>query len=304
MFCLFFRFFFNDTATTEIYTLHIVGSVRCVQETAQNTSDLSIEKNLFVGLSESEYKYRKQQKKIQANKDSFNQSQKIGTILKQYCCNSKFKYNNQFGIRPYVDQNFSRRITYKNLRSCSQQSNNVSFQGNQSILIDNMSLNKLKPKELSNINLSKNNLINNESRINYATTNGNLFSIFKQLNWLNILDAKQYESQLNSKARRLSATTLDKPNEFEEKDYQFLRFNNGDEITKQKSTFPLNSNIAQIQNSIDSGNNPMLPFQRADGYQYLMKQRYKSFHNYQNIRAKQGKLFQKYQKFNSKQKIY
>eukprot|EP00825_Cyclidium_porcatum_P003223 TRINITY_DN11493_c0_g1_i2.p2 TRINITY_DN11493_c0_g1~~TRINITY_DN11493_c0_g1_i2.p2 ORF type:complete len:191 (-),score=7.36 TRINITY_DN11493_c0_g1_i2:205-777(-) len=31
--CLVFFFFFNDTATTEIYTLHIVGSVRCVQET-------------------------------------------------------------------------------------------------------------------------------------------------------------------------------------------------------------------------------------------------------------------------------
>eukprot|EP00825_Cyclidium_porcatum_P007830 TRINITY_DN1392_c0_g1_i2.p1 TRINITY_DN1392_c0_g1~~TRINITY_DN1392_c0_g1_i2.p1 ORF type:complete len:170 (+),score=55.30 TRINITY_DN1392_c0_g1_i2:97-606(+) len=30
---IFFFFFFNDTATTEIYTLHIVGSVRCVQET-------------------------------------------------------------------------------------------------------------------------------------------------------------------------------------------------------------------------------------------------------------------------------
>eukprot|EP00825_Cyclidium_porcatum_P013859 TRINITY_DN17351_c0_g1_i3.p1 TRINITY_DN17351_c0_g1~~TRINITY_DN17351_c0_g1_i3.p1 ORF type:complete len:194 (+),score=30.23 TRINITY_DN17351_c0_g1_i3:76-657(+) len=30
-----FFFFFNDTATTEIYTLHIVGSVRCVQETGQ-----------------------------------------------------------------------------------------------------------------------------------------------------------------------------------------------------------------------------------------------------------------------------
>eukprot|EP00825_Cyclidium_porcatum_P044881 TRINITY_DN6693_c0_g1_i2.p2 TRINITY_DN6693_c0_g1~~TRINITY_DN6693_c0_g1_i2.p2 ORF type:complete len:233 (+),score=37.81 TRINITY_DN6693_c0_g1_i2:85-783(+) len=29
-------FFFNDTATTEIYTLHIVGSVRCVQETGIN----------------------------------------------------------------------------------------------------------------------------------------------------------------------------------------------------------------------------------------------------------------------------
>eukprot|EP00825_Cyclidium_porcatum_P039934 TRINITY_DN4950_c0_g1_i1.p4 TRINITY_DN4950_c0_g1~~TRINITY_DN4950_c0_g1_i1.p4 ORF type:complete len:118 (-),score=26.02 TRINITY_DN4950_c0_g1_i1:289-642(-) len=31
LFCFFF--FFKDTATTEIYTLHIVGSVRCVQET-------------------------------------------------------------------------------------------------------------------------------------------------------------------------------------------------------------------------------------------------------------------------------
>jgi len=27
---LFFFFFFNDTATTEIYTRKIVGSVRCV----------------------------------------------------------------------------------------------------------------------------------------------------------------------------------------------------------------------------------------------------------------------------------
>eukprot|EP00831_Metopus_contortus_P014454 TRINITY_DN15984_c0_g2_i1.p2 TRINITY_DN15984_c0_g2~~TRINITY_DN15984_c0_g2_i1.p2 ORF type:complete len:100 (+),score=33.04 TRINITY_DN15984_c0_g2_i1:89-388(+) len=30
---MFFFFFFNDTATTEIYTRSIVGSVRCVQET-------------------------------------------------------------------------------------------------------------------------------------------------------------------------------------------------------------------------------------------------------------------------------
>eukprot|EP00825_Cyclidium_porcatum_P029161 TRINITY_DN3120_c0_g1_i2.p1 TRINITY_DN3120_c0_g1~~TRINITY_DN3120_c0_g1_i2.p1 ORF type:complete len:296 (+),score=56.59 TRINITY_DN3120_c0_g1_i2:83-970(+) len=34
--CVSFFFFFNDTATTEIYTLHIVGSVRCVQETGIN----------------------------------------------------------------------------------------------------------------------------------------------------------------------------------------------------------------------------------------------------------------------------
>eukprot|EP00831_Metopus_contortus_P071033 TRINITY_DN64968_c0_g1_i1.p3 TRINITY_DN64968_c0_g1~~TRINITY_DN64968_c0_g1_i1.p3 ORF type:complete len:127 (+),score=5.42 TRINITY_DN64968_c0_g1_i1:45-425(+) len=31
--CWFCVFFFNDTATTEIYTRSIVGSVRCVQET-------------------------------------------------------------------------------------------------------------------------------------------------------------------------------------------------------------------------------------------------------------------------------
>ncbi len=28
--CVFFCFFFNDTATTEIYTFLFVGSVRCV----------------------------------------------------------------------------------------------------------------------------------------------------------------------------------------------------------------------------------------------------------------------------------
>eukprot|EP00825_Cyclidium_porcatum_P043130 TRINITY_DN6052_c0_g1_i9.p1 TRINITY_DN6052_c0_g1~~TRINITY_DN6052_c0_g1_i9.p1 ORF type:complete len:219 (+),score=49.86 TRINITY_DN6052_c0_g1_i9:33-689(+) len=38
--CFIFFFFFNDTATTEIYTLHIVGSVRCVQETDPNTKSL------------------------------------------------------------------------------------------------------------------------------------------------------------------------------------------------------------------------------------------------------------------------
>eukprot|EP00831_Metopus_contortus_P062547 TRINITY_DN54705_c0_g1_i1.p2 TRINITY_DN54705_c0_g1~~TRINITY_DN54705_c0_g1_i1.p2 ORF type:complete len:115 (+),score=27.45 TRINITY_DN54705_c0_g1_i1:56-400(+) len=33
-------FFFKDTATTEIYTRSIVGSVRCVQETDISLSDL------------------------------------------------------------------------------------------------------------------------------------------------------------------------------------------------------------------------------------------------------------------------
>eukprot|EP00825_Cyclidium_porcatum_P039787 TRINITY_DN48_c0_g1_i4.p2 TRINITY_DN48_c0_g1~~TRINITY_DN48_c0_g1_i4.p2 ORF type:complete len:127 (+),score=39.74 TRINITY_DN48_c0_g1_i4:2-382(+) len=38
----FFFFFFNDTATTEIYTLHIVGSVRCVQETVPPPEHLQV----------------------------------------------------------------------------------------------------------------------------------------------------------------------------------------------------------------------------------------------------------------------
>eukprot|EP00825_Cyclidium_porcatum_P043312 TRINITY_DN6111_c0_g1_i2.p1 TRINITY_DN6111_c0_g1~~TRINITY_DN6111_c0_g1_i2.p1 ORF type:complete len:203 (+),score=60.06 TRINITY_DN6111_c0_g1_i2:7-615(+) len=36
--CAFIFFFCNDAATTEIYTLHIVGSVRCVQETVSTQS--------------------------------------------------------------------------------------------------------------------------------------------------------------------------------------------------------------------------------------------------------------------------
>eukprot|EP00825_Cyclidium_porcatum_P000781 TRINITY_DN10314_c0_g1_i2.p1 TRINITY_DN10314_c0_g1~~TRINITY_DN10314_c0_g1_i2.p1 ORF type:complete len:301 (+),score=69.39 TRINITY_DN10314_c0_g1_i2:11-913(+) len=42
-----FLFFFNDTATTEIYTLHIVGSVRCVQETVSTQSTWGIYQLFF-----------------------------------------------------------------------------------------------------------------------------------------------------------------------------------------------------------------------------------------------------------------
>eukprot|EP00831_Metopus_contortus_P041822 TRINITY_DN32884_c0_g1_i1.p2 TRINITY_DN32884_c0_g1~~TRINITY_DN32884_c0_g1_i1.p2 ORF type:complete len:175 (+),score=34.24 TRINITY_DN32884_c0_g1_i1:77-526(+) len=40
-------FFFNDTATTEIYTRSIVGSVRCVQETAPKPQN---PKTLYLGI--------------------------------------------------------------------------------------------------------------------------------------------------------------------------------------------------------------------------------------------------------------
>eukprot|EP00825_Cyclidium_porcatum_P039245 TRINITY_DN470_c0_g1_i1.p2 TRINITY_DN470_c0_g1~~TRINITY_DN470_c0_g1_i1.p2 ORF type:complete len:311 (+),score=75.07 TRINITY_DN470_c0_g1_i1:123-1055(+) len=45
-----FFFFFNDTATTEIYTLHIVGSVRCVQETGINAEYMGRQNNSGTSL--------------------------------------------------------------------------------------------------------------------------------------------------------------------------------------------------------------------------------------------------------------
>eukprot|EP00825_Cyclidium_porcatum_P029217 TRINITY_DN31255_c0_g1_i1.p2 TRINITY_DN31255_c0_g1~~TRINITY_DN31255_c0_g1_i1.p2 ORF type:complete len:163 (-),score=27.67 TRINITY_DN31255_c0_g1_i1:323-811(-) len=47
---VFFFFFFNDTATTEIYTLHIVGSVRCVQETGINAEYMGYLKQILIQL--------------------------------------------------------------------------------------------------------------------------------------------------------------------------------------------------------------------------------------------------------------
>eukprot|EP00831_Metopus_contortus_P027101 TRINITY_DN22891_c0_g2_i3.p2 TRINITY_DN22891_c0_g2~~TRINITY_DN22891_c0_g2_i3.p2 ORF type:complete len:181 (-),score=13.14 TRINITY_DN22891_c0_g2_i3:533-1075(-) len=48
MFCV---FFFNDTATTEIYTRSIVGSVRCVQETGVKARTLiKLESNLKIDI--------------------------------------------------------------------------------------------------------------------------------------------------------------------------------------------------------------------------------------------------------------
>eukprot|EP00825_Cyclidium_porcatum_P016105 TRINITY_DN19251_c0_g1_i2.p4 TRINITY_DN19251_c0_g1~~TRINITY_DN19251_c0_g1_i2.p4 ORF type:complete len:115 (+),score=23.57 TRINITY_DN19251_c0_g1_i2:61-405(+) len=49
--CLVHRFFFfNDTATTEIYTLHIVGSVRCVQETGINAEYMGGRQGIRAGF--------------------------------------------------------------------------------------------------------------------------------------------------------------------------------------------------------------------------------------------------------------
>eukprot|EP00825_Cyclidium_porcatum_P046977 TRINITY_DN7520_c0_g1_i1.p1 TRINITY_DN7520_c0_g1~~TRINITY_DN7520_c0_g1_i1.p1 ORF type:complete len:169 (-),score=51.86 TRINITY_DN7520_c0_g1_i1:518-1024(-) len=83
-----FFFFFNDTATTEIYTLHIVGSVRCVQETGINAE--------YMGDD------------TQTSKQEscpFNQKHKV---LKEYMlnhilnkCNDYQKQKDEYGICEY-----------------------------------------------------------------------------------------------------------------------------------------------------------------------------------------------------------
>eukprot|EP00825_Cyclidium_porcatum_P022265 TRINITY_DN24573_c0_g1_i1.p1 TRINITY_DN24573_c0_g1~~TRINITY_DN24573_c0_g1_i1.p1 ORF type:complete len:186 (-),score=50.75 TRINITY_DN24573_c0_g1_i1:409-966(-) len=56
-------FFFKDTATTEIYTLHIVGSVRCVQETVSTQSTWVNINQCGLSNSWKRKKKRKQRKK-------------------------------------------------------------------------------------------------------------------------------------------------------------------------------------------------------------------------------------------------
>eukprot|EP00831_Metopus_contortus_P027365 TRINITY_DN23022_c0_g1_i2.p1 TRINITY_DN23022_c0_g1~~TRINITY_DN23022_c0_g1_i2.p1 ORF type:complete len:232 (+),score=44.03 TRINITY_DN23022_c0_g1_i2:97-696(+) len=64
MFSMFF--FFNDTATTEIYTRSIVGSVRCVQETDQRRvhGDYEIQKDCLWGIGTSFPIYERKNKKL------------------------------------------------------------------------------------------------------------------------------------------------------------------------------------------------------------------------------------------------
>eukprot|EP00825_Cyclidium_porcatum_P012853 TRINITY_DN16720_c0_g1_i1.p1 TRINITY_DN16720_c0_g1~~TRINITY_DN16720_c0_g1_i1.p1 ORF type:complete len:302 (-),score=14.66 TRINITY_DN16720_c0_g1_i1:450-1355(-) len=80
---LLYFFFFNDTATTEIYTLHIVGSVRCVQETGINAEymgkwyEIASFPNSFqkgCNCSTAEYELMEDYVKVtnSCNKDSIN----------------------------------------------------------------------------------------------------------------------------------------------------------------------------------------------------------------------------------------
>eukprot|EP00825_Cyclidium_porcatum_P001584 TRINITY_DN10728_c0_g1_i2.p1 TRINITY_DN10728_c0_g1~~TRINITY_DN10728_c0_g1_i2.p1 ORF type:complete len:181 (-),score=40.83 TRINITY_DN10728_c0_g1_i2:193-735(-) len=76
-------FFFNDTATTEIYTLHIVGSVRCVQETGINAEYMGEVKyhgwNLDVYEQLSNKEISKNKKKI--SKSYIEKSLNYGSTL-------------------------------------------------------------------------------------------------------------------------------------------------------------------------------------------------------------------------------
>eukprot|EP00831_Metopus_contortus_P007539 TRINITY_DN12884_c0_g1_i1.p1 TRINITY_DN12884_c0_g1~~TRINITY_DN12884_c0_g1_i1.p1 ORF type:complete len:166 (-),score=29.13 TRINITY_DN12884_c0_g1_i1:132-587(-) len=70
--CLFF--FFNDTATTEIYTRSIVGSVRCVQETVstQSTWACVVSSDLtFSALSDAEIRAYVETEQPMSNSGSY-----------------------------------------------------------------------------------------------------------------------------------------------------------------------------------------------------------------------------------------
>eukprot|EP00825_Cyclidium_porcatum_P046405 TRINITY_DN7279_c0_g1_i1.p1 TRINITY_DN7279_c0_g1~~TRINITY_DN7279_c0_g1_i1.p1 ORF type:complete len:280 (+),score=66.39 TRINITY_DN7279_c0_g1_i1:1-840(+) len=76
----YFFFFFNDTATTEIYTLHIVGSVRCVQETVSTQSTWGVQQ-----------KKKQINKMIQFYKQSL-QLLKLNQISKKICQVAKLNH--------------------------------------------------------------------------------------------------------------------------------------------------------------------------------------------------------------------
>eukprot|EP00825_Cyclidium_porcatum_P046930 TRINITY_DN7501_c0_g1_i5.p1 TRINITY_DN7501_c0_g1~~TRINITY_DN7501_c0_g1_i5.p1 ORF type:complete len:115 (+),score=27.64 TRINITY_DN7501_c0_g1_i5:82-426(+) len=85
-------FFFNDTATTEIYTLHIVGSVRCVQET-----ETEVSKPIFwVIFANGELSLRTIRKQVTGKVDY------IFYIMKFKIDSTKSQYNSSLTDKPHV----------------------------------------------------------------------------------------------------------------------------------------------------------------------------------------------------------
>eukprot|EP00831_Metopus_contortus_P022092 TRINITY_DN2002_c0_g1_i1.p3 TRINITY_DN2002_c0_g1~~TRINITY_DN2002_c0_g1_i1.p3 ORF type:complete len:121 (-),score=17.02 TRINITY_DN2002_c0_g1_i1:152-514(-) len=66
-------FFFNDTATTEIYTRSIVGSVRCVQETGDG-----VQQKLIVMLKEMKFNIMEEWQCSQNLNQLTKSGQKVG----------------------------------------------------------------------------------------------------------------------------------------------------------------------------------------------------------------------------------
>eukprot|EP01016_Furgasonia_blochmanni_P044181 TRINITY_DN610_c0_g1_i11.p1 TRINITY_DN610_c0_g1~~TRINITY_DN610_c0_g1_i11.p1 ORF type:complete len:121 (+),score=46.04 TRINITY_DN610_c0_g1_i11:2-364(+) len=65
-------FFFNDTATTEIYTEQIVGSVRCVQETGINAEYMGNKD----ASAAAQYEHSKLIRDILSNMSKMNEQEK------------------------------------------------------------------------------------------------------------------------------------------------------------------------------------------------------------------------------------
>eukprot|EP00825_Cyclidium_porcatum_P024936 TRINITY_DN27254_c0_g1_i3.p1 TRINITY_DN27254_c0_g1~~TRINITY_DN27254_c0_g1_i3.p1 ORF type:complete len:677 (+),score=116.20 TRINITY_DN27254_c0_g1_i3:32-2062(+) len=122
----FFFFFFNDTATTEIYTLHIVGSVRCVQETAyqqQQTNHQHQQQQQYEKPSQQQWSNQQdsQHQKFPTKKNIIQEQQQQKQFLKRIL--KKFSIVINENIKDFYTLN---TFQYKN---------NMDISSNQMILV-------------------------------------------------------------------------------------------------------------------------------------------------------------------------
>eukprot|EP00825_Cyclidium_porcatum_P002734 TRINITY_DN11268_c0_g1_i2.p1 TRINITY_DN11268_c0_g1~~TRINITY_DN11268_c0_g1_i2.p1 ORF type:complete len:424 (+),score=90.57 TRINITY_DN11268_c0_g1_i2:45-1316(+) len=191
-----FFFFFNDTATTEIYTLHIVGSVRCVQETGtwvelrhaklqqakENTKQYQPKQNLEQ-LSQDEKS--SPQKNEQSSSDKKNSSQNLPPTQKSSSFNHKQAIQNLKSKRISAEQ--QSHTAGKQLQQISKDL--------QQFYIQQMQNNKYEQQTQENLNsiISTINQQQEESQKKYNQFRGN-----KVLNTIKMIIYRIYRDSIKN----------------------------------------------------------------------------------------------------------
>eukprot|EP00825_Cyclidium_porcatum_P021371 TRINITY_DN23853_c0_g1_i2.p1 TRINITY_DN23853_c0_g1~~TRINITY_DN23853_c0_g1_i2.p1 ORF type:complete len:416 (-),score=65.71 TRINITY_DN23853_c0_g1_i2:93-1340(-) len=185
-----FFFFFNDTATTEIYTLHIVGSVRCVQETGDILANNQAQYHEFISNNQTP-----QAKSLLEDNLQFRDE------IHQIFCHSQFRLTQ---IVIFIIQ-FSRQRLQTQLDQAEKIINN-----NYQIIseLDKKKVLQSQSKSLSRISLKKIKSINGTNSSNlegengYSPTNYNYFSSHKssssQIDQSNNCDQSPSSKQKNT----------------------------------------------------------------------------------------------------------